>query len=132
MVLFRETDVTGITFFWTETLQVAVLFPALADIVAAPSLTAVIMPFLSTVATDADDDDHVTDLSSASFGYTVALNLVVCPSSREMDVLSNTIDVTGVVTETEPVADLSPTLATRTAPTTVLAFVPTSAISRIL
>ena len=56
----------------TVTLQVADFSPALAVIVAVPSLTAVTLPSLPTVATSGLDEAQVMVLSVALSGLTVA------------------------------------------------------------
>jgi hypothetical protein len=67
--------------------QVAVLLLlVLAVIVAVPALTAVTFP-LETVATFLSLDVHVTVLSVASEGVTVAVRVSLEPSTRESDVL---------------------------------------------
>ncbi len=73
-------DVTATTFVETFTVQVADLPPALAVIVAVPSLMAVTVPEL-TLATDALDEAQITPSYSASFGRTVATRLKVSPST---------------------------------------------------
>ena len=74
VVLSRVTLVTAITFFETEITQVAVLSPALAVMMAEPSLIAFTLPVLSTVATSLLLLLHVTVLSVASTGSTVAVS----------------------------------------------------------
>ena len=74
VLLSRETEVTSITFLETATVQVAVLSPALAVMVAVPSFTAVTLPVLSTVAISALSVLQATVLSVASLGDTVADN----------------------------------------------------------
>ena len=83
------------TFFSTVTLQVAVLSPAFAVMVAVPSLTAVILP-PSTVATAVSDDDHVTVLSVASSGLTVAVIVSESPSVRVSSVLESETELTSM------------------------------------
>ena len=58
----------------TVTLQVAVLSPAFAVIVASPSATAVTLPVASTVATAGLSLVQVTVLSVALSGATVAFS----------------------------------------------------------
>ena len=94
VVLFNETDVTGMTFFSTVTAQVALLPPQLAVIVAVPSLTAVTFPPL-TVATAVLELDQVTVCSVASDGLTVAVRVEDSPSISVKDVLLIVTDVTG-------------------------------------
>ena len=78
-VLSRVIDVTVTTLAETLTVQVEDLPPALAVIVAVPSLTAVTVPEF-TLATEALDEAHITPSYSASFGRTVATRLNVSPS----------------------------------------------------
>ena len=66
--------VTGVAS--TLIVQVAVLSPAFAVMVALPTLIAFTIPF-STVATDGMDELHVTALSVASDGLTVAVSVIV-------------------------------------------------------
>ena len=79
-VLSRAIDVTGTTLVETLTVQVEDLPPALAVIVAVPSLMAVTVPEF-TLATEALDEAQVTPSYSASFGRTVATRLNVSPST---------------------------------------------------
>ena len=74
VVLSRVMLVTGVAS--TVTAQVAVLSPALAVMVALPTIRALTTP-PSTVATEGFDDDHVIVLSVASDGATVAVSVVV-------------------------------------------------------
>ena len=100
-----------ISFAVTVTGQVAVLSPALAVIVAVPALTAVTLPLPSTVATLLSEDVHVTFLSVALSGATVALSFWLSPSTMLISVLSMVMPVTGTVlaaTVTEHVAVLDP------------------------
>ena len=60
------------TIIFTKTVQVAVLSPAFAVIAAVPSCRAVTLPFWSTVATEGLLEVHVTVLSGAFQGKTVA------------------------------------------------------------
>ena len=62
LVLFRVTDVTATVAFVTVTLQVAVLLPAFAVIVAVPALTPFTLPSL-TVAMAVLEEVQVTVLS---------------------------------------------------------------------
>ena len=119
VVLFRVTEVTGVA--TTVTVQVAVLSPALAVMVAEPTFLAVTTPSL-TVATEASDVLQVTVLSVASSGLTVAERVTVSPAFREALVLSRVTLVTGVATTvTAQVAALSPALAVMVAEPTFLA-----------
>ena len=61
------------------TAHAAVLPPARAVMFASPALTAVTVPSSPTVATSVSDDDHVTVLSSAFSGSTVAVRFPVVP-----------------------------------------------------
>ena len=94
----------------TVTTHSAVLPPHFAVTVALPDLTAVTLP-LSTLATDSSDDDHVTVLSVASSGFTVAVRIADSPTARESVVLSRMIDsvFTEIVTtqSAEQVPDLA-------------------------
>ena len=79
----------------TETEHDAVNPPStdLTVIFAGPALSAVTLPF-STLATDLSLLSHITVLSSASDGETVAVRLPVSPSTRERDVGFTVIPVT--------------------------------------
>ena len=68
----------------TVTWQVAVLLPSavVTVMVAVPAFTAVTLP-LSTVATEVSEDFHVTALLVAFAGATVAVKVVVLPSSKD-------------------------------------------------
>ena len=79
----------------TVTLQVAVLPPALAVIVAVPPPTAVILPLLLTVATFVFELVYVTVLLVASLGVTVAEIVDVSPFFRVRLVLLSETPVTG-------------------------------------
>ena len=107
--LSKETDETGVAS--TVMAQVAVLSPALAVMVAEPTLIAMTTP-LFTVATDASDVLQVTVLSVASLGLTVAVSVSDSPTFKVAEVLFNVTLVTGVVsTVIAQVAVLSPALA---------------------
>ena len=67
---------------------------AVALIVAVPLDTAVTLPLWSTVATDVLSEDQVTDLSLASLGEIVAVNVTVCPSLSVTEDLFSEIPVT--------------------------------------
>ena len=86
--LSRVMDDTGTV---TVTAHSAVLSPHLAVIVALPDLRSATLP-LSTLATDSSEDDHVTVLSVASSGFTVAVSCAVSPTDNESVVLSRVID----------------------------------------
>ena len=74
--------VTATLAFDTVTVQVAVLFPAFAVIVAVPAATAVTLPPL-TVAIFVLLLLHVTVLSVALLGLTVAVSVVLSPVFKE-------------------------------------------------
>ena len=95
-VLFSVTEVTTTTSLLTVTEQVADLSPAWAVIVTLPSFTAVTLPFASTVATVASDEDQVTVLSVASSGFTVAVRVSESPSVNVSSVLFSEIDMTTI------------------------------------
>ena len=114
-VLSRLTPVTATVAAVTVTLQVAVLLPSLVVtvMVAEPALTAVTLPFSSTVATALSEDFQETVLSVASSGVTVALRVAEPPSVRDSSVLSRLTPVTATVaasTVMEQVAVLPPSL----------------------
>ena len=101
--------------------QTADLSPALAVMVADPSLIAVTTPSV-IVATEASEVSHVTVLSVASSGFTVAVREIVSPTLREALALFRVTLVTGVgTTEIEQVALLSLTLAVMVAEPTFFA-----------
>ena len=98
-VLLSDTEVTSIISgagSLTIILQIAV-FPllVLAVIVAAPAPTAVILPFM-TVTTDLSELVHVTDLSVALLGKTVAVSVSLSPISKVKDVLLSDTEVTSI------------------------------------
>ena len=76
-VLFKVMLVTGVA--TTVIVQVAVLSPALAVMVAVPTFFAVTTP-LFTVATVASEVIQVTVLSVASLGLIVAVSVTVSPA----------------------------------------------------
>src|SRR5699024_6364070 len=92
------TPVTAIGLAVTVNAHLAVLLPSLVVTVmsAAPGLTAVTLPVLSTVAIAASDDANVTVLSVAVDGATVATKLPVAPSCNDKVVLSNVTPVTAI------------------------------------
>ena len=92
-VLSSVMDVTATILAETLTLQVADFPPALAVIVAVPSLTAVTVPEF-TLATEALDDAHITPSYSASLGRTVATRLKVSPSTISTVAVFNDTDDT--------------------------------------
>ena len=83
----------------TVTAHVALFSPAVAVMVADPTLTAVTFPLPLTVTMSVEEDFQVTLLSVALFGAIVALKVSVSPSSRVRVVLLREISVTatGVV-----------------------------------
>ena len=101
-VLFSETPVTEITFFFTVTTQEAVLFPSsvVAVIVAVPPETAVTKPLEETFAIDVELDLQLTFLFVALEGLTVAVSCPVSPSVRVISDLSSEIPDTGLLTVT--------------------------------
>ena len=91
--------------------QVAVLFPALAVIVAVPIFLAETTP-LETFATVASELLQETVLSIASTGPTVALRVTDSPTVRDADRRVRVMLLTGVgITVIEQVAVLSPAFA---------------------
>ena len=90
------TPVTGTAFASTVTAHVAVLPPSLVFtvIVALPGVPAVTTPFSSTDATPASLVSHVTLLSPASSGVTVAVRVAVSPLVSVSSVLSRLTPVT--------------------------------------
>jgi hypothetical protein len=66
-------------------------------IVADPAAFAVTTPDVDTVATDELLEDHVTDLSVALEGVTVAVSDWVSPTVMDNDVLSRLTPVTETV-----------------------------------
>ena len=118
-VLFKVMLVTGVA--TTVIVQIAVLSPALAVMVAAPTFLAVTTP-LFTVATVASEVVQVTVLSVASLGLTVAVSVTVSPAFKEAEVLFKVMLVTGVATTViVQVAVLSPALAVMVAVPTFFA-----------
>ena len=95
-VLSRVIDVTDTTLVETFTVQVEDLPPALAVIVAVPSLMAVTVPEF-TLATEALDDAQITLSYSASFGRTVATRLKVSPSTISIVAVFSDTDETSIV-----------------------------------
>ena len=91
--------------------HVAVLSPALAVIVTLPTLIALTTPLLSTVAIEASDVVHVTVLSIALSGETVAFNVRLSPSNSSVVVLSNVMPDTGTIILMVQVADFPPAKA---------------------
>ena len=81
-VLSRLTPVTAITFALTVTVHIADFPPSFVFtvIVALPSDFAMTTPVEETIATDSLSEDHVTDLSVAFSGDTVAVKDCVSPS----------------------------------------------------
>jgi hypothetical protein len=95
----------------TVTVHVACLSPALAVMVADPPATAVTLPFESTVTIFVLELPHVTVLSVASSGFTVAVRVSDWPlSSTSSDMFSET-ELTAtkpLLTVTIQVADFPP------------------------
>ena len=109
-VLSSESDSMSTV---TVTLQSVVQIPDLAVTVTVPGLLAVTIPS-ATVATDTSEEPHVTVLSVALSGLTVAIIVSVSPTFIDKEVLSRVIDVTDttlVETFTVQVEDLPPALA---------------------
>ena len=79
----------------TVTAQVAETSPHFAVITACPSALAVTLPSASTVATASFDEVHVTVLSVASSGITVAVRVTVCPTLRLKACSLRVIELTG-------------------------------------
>lgn len=98
-VLFNETPVTAIVLALTVTAQVAFLLPSLVVtvIVAVPAAFAVTTPEDETAAIEVLLDVHVTDLSVAFEGVTVAVNEYLSPSVNVKVVLSRLTPVTEIV-----------------------------------
>ena len=99
-VLLSDTEVTSMISgagSLTVTVQVA-LFPLLvaAVTVAVPLPTAVTLPS-ATVATDCMELVHVTDLSVALLGKTVAVSVSLSPTSNVKEVLLNDTEVTSMI-----------------------------------
>ena len=94
-VLLSDTEVTSMISgagSLTVTLHVAVLpLLVVAVIVAVPLLTAVTLPF-ATVATDWAELVHVTLLSVALLGKTVAVSVSLSPTSNVKEVLLRVIE----------------------------------------
>ena len=109
-VLFKDTDVTGIT---TVTLHVAVFDPSFVVTVmtALPAFTAVTLPFWSTVTMALLLDCHVTVLSVASLGLTVAVRVSLLPFSIVSSVLFKDTEATDITTVTEQSAVKLPAVA---------------------
>ena len=87
----------GISAVCTVTVQVAVLSPTLAVMVAVPLPTAVTLPLASTVATEVLELDQVTLLSVAFSGSTVATSVEVPPTCNVIVDLSKEIEETAIV-----------------------------------
>ena len=113
-VLSRVTEVTGINFLATVTVQVSAFSPALAMMEARPSLTAVTLPASSTVAISALSVLQITAGSVASSGRTVAESWASSPSTSSRDFLLSVTVSTGMnflATVTTQVSENSPALA---------------------
>ena len=79
----RSTPDTGMTISTTVTVQVSLLPPQKAVIVAVPALNAVTLPLLSTVAISVLEDFQVTDLSVELAGLTVAVRVASSPAVKD-------------------------------------------------
>ena len=96
----------------TVTEQLAVNSPTLAVIVAVPGPLAVIVPSESMVATNVEDEVHVTSFESVVFvGLYVTLSFSVPPTFIEIEVLFKLIPFNGAFTVTVQLAVQLPTLA---------------------
>ena len=95
-VRFSSIDSTGVA--TTVTLHSVLTPPFEAVITASPSATAVTSPFALTVATDSSELLHVTLLSVASAGLTVAVSCTFSPTFSEEAVRFSSIDSTRVAT----------------------------------
>ena len=103
MLLESEMPVTAISpeSLVTFTVTVAVLpLLDLAVTVAVPAPLAVILPF-DTVATDLLEDVHVTVLLVALSGFTVAVTVVLWPTTRFVVVLESVMPVASMEEETK-------------------------------
>ena len=84
-VMVAEDDpslMTGTASAVTVTLHLADLLPAFAVMTAVPALIPLTLPSL-TVATEVLEEVHVTVLSVALSGLTVAVRVTVSPTLRE-------------------------------------------------
>ena len=122
-VALRVMDETSMVLASTVTLHVADLSPALAVIVAVPSLIPVMVPLL-TLAIEASEDVQVTLLSVALSGLTVAVMVVLAPTLMVNELLLNVIDVTATSFLSSPV----PELLALTVTLQVAVLVPTMAV----
>ena len=107
------TLVTGITLACTVNAHAAENDPAVAVMSAFPAETAVTLPFSSTVAIEASELLHVTFLSVAFSGATVAFNTRLSPATMVALVWSKVIPVTATsfaATVTVQVAVLEPSV----------------------
>ena len=114
VVLSSVIPVTSMTLAATVTSHVAVFVPALAVIVAVPALRAVIFPEVVTDATEGSLDDHVTVLSVAFEGVTVAISVYESSSTSDRVTLSKITPVTSITfgaMDTEQIANLPPASA---------------------
>ena len=119
VVLSKVTEVTSVA--TTVTWHVAVLLPALAVMVAVPTFFAITTPF-ETVAIVWSEELHVTVLSVALDGLTVAVRVTVSPALSDAVVLSKVTEVTSVATTVIwHVAVLLPALAVMVAVPTFFA-----------
>ena len=105
---------TAMTFFRIVTVHWALTLPAVAEISAVPSLSAVIKPVSETLATAASELLQTTALSVALAGYTVAVSVAVSPSTSANAFSDSVIEVTSITssaTVTVQVARWLPTVA---------------------
>ena len=93
--MFKLTPVTSTTLRFTETSHLALLPPADAVIVVVPSAAAVTTP-PDTDATPEFELVHVTVLSVASEGETVAVRLTLPPTSSDTEVWLKEMPVTAI------------------------------------
>ena len=97
---------------FTVTVQLAVQLPTFAMIVVLPGALAVIVPSVPTVATDVEDEVHVTVLVSVVFvGLYVTLSFSVPPTFNVVEVLFRLMLFNGAFTVTVQLAVKLPTFA---------------------
>jgi hypothetical protein len=112
--LSRVTPVTATMAGLTVTVAFPDIAPAVADMVAEPSLRAVTLPELSTEAISAWSDAQVRDLSEALSGATVATSVTDSPAVSSSEDLSRVTPVTATMaglTVTEALPDIAPAVA---------------------
>ena len=100
--LSSVTELTLTVGFTTVMAQEADLLPADAVILAEPTATAVTSPVGDTVATEELDEVHVTVLSVASAGDTVAVNRKVSPTVSSAELLLRDTDDTATSVSVGP------------------------------